>query len=66
MITNHRFLRLNQVRELTGLPTSTLYDLMQKSRFPRPIKLSARSVAWLACDIEEWQERLIQQGSKAL
>lgn len=54
-----RFLRRETVEEITGLPTSTLYDLMAKGDFPKPIKLSARTVAWLEGEVVDWQKRMI-------
>jgi prophage regulatory protein len=57
--TMQRFLRRTDVQQICGLPTSTLYDLMDKGEFPKPIKLSARTVAWLEADIIEWQDRKI-------
>ena len=54
--TPRRFLRLRAVRELVGLPTSTIYDEMSRGRFPRSIPLGPRCVAWDADEIAEWQE----------
>ena len=34
------------VEEITGLSRSSIYDLMSKGHFPKPIKISARAVAW--------------------
>ena len=48
------FLRLPAVRLRTGLPRATLYSLMQRGEFPRPISLGGRSVAWVNTDIERW------------
>lgn len=44
--TPTRLLRRAEVLHLTGLPNSTLYAYMAKGRFPRPVKLGVRSVAW--------------------
>lgn len=41
-----RLLRLREVRSMTGLSQSALYALMAEGRFPRPVKLTERSVAW--------------------
>ncbi len=49
-----RLLRLPEVRHLTGLPTSSLYALMQSGRFPRPVRLTKRSVAWNEILVMEW------------
>ena len=49
-----KLLRLPEVRTRTGLPTSSLYALMADGKFPRPVKLSARSVAWDETLVSEW------------
>jgi len=46
-----RLLRLQQVRDLTGLSRSSIYAAPD---FPKPIKISARSVAWIEAEICEW------------
>ena len=51
-------LRLPQVRRVTGLSTTTIYQLMNDGQFPRPLKLSARSVGWRSSDIEAWLSAL--------
>lgn len=52
-------LRRPEVERATGLPRSTLYDKVAKGEFPKPVRLSARSVGWLESDIAEWQKARI-------
>lgn len=59
-----RFLRRQEVQSTCGLPTSTLYELMAKEQFPKPIKLSARTVAWLESDVIEWQQSRIAERDR--
>jgi prophage regulatory protein len=56
MTTPRRFLRLRAVREITGLPASTIYDEMARGRFPKSIPLGPRCVAWDEAEISDWQE----------
>ncbi|HNY31125.1 MAG TPA: AlpA family transcriptional regulator [Fibrobacteria bacterium] len=49
-----RLVRRRDVEAMTGLPKSTLYDYLQDGRFPSPVKLSARSVAWHLSDVQAW------------
>lgn len=58
-MTNEAFLRRRDVEKLVGLRRSAIYARIAAGTFPRPINLSARCVAWLASEIEEWQERQI-------
>ncbi|MAY34382.1 MAG: AlpA family phage regulatory protein [Donghicola eburneus] len=49
-----RHLRRPAVSEMTGLGRSTIYDLMARDEFPRPIKLTAKAVAWPESAIAAW------------
>jgi len=42
------------VEALTGLARSTLYALMAKGQFPRPVKLTGKAVAWPESKIAQW------------
>lgn len=58
-----KFLRRPQVQALTGLPCSTIYEMMDRGTFPRPIRLTPRIVGWLEADVRQWQEaRLAESG----
>ena len=49
-----RFIRLKEVQHRTGLGRSTIYRWMDEGRFPKPVRLGARSVAWIEHEIDEW------------
>lgn len=49
-----KHLRRPAVQALTGLSTTTIYDLMAKGKFPRPVKLTGRAVAWPESKIADW------------
>jgi prophage regulatory protein len=46
-----RLLRLNAVKEITGLSRSTIYAA---PGFPRSLKIGERAVAWVDDEINEW------------
>jgi prophage regulatory protein len=49
--------------ELTGVPTSTWYDLQAKGLAPKPIRLGPRSRGWLISELEDWvQQRAAARG----
>lgn len=58
-----RILRLPMVSELTGLPKSTLYLYIKQAKFPRPIKLGARSVGWIKEEVEDWLKERKRAGA---
>lgn len=54
-------LKLPEVTAETTFSSSQIYSLIQKGEFPKPIKLSERSSAWVASEVYEWIELKIQQ-----
>jgi prophage regulatory protein len=49
-----RLLRIADVSRTTGLSSAGLYKLIRQGLFPAPIKLTARSSAWLATEVDRW------------
>ena len=59
-----KFLRLPQVKEITGLSRTTLYRYMDQGYFPKPYDLGPRTVAWLEVDVQQWsQARIASRAS---
>lgn len=48
------FLRIAGVMRMTGLGRSTIYRLMAEDKFPSPVRLAKRAVAWRRIDLEQW------------
>jgi predicted DNA-binding transcriptional regulator AlpA len=48
------FLRLPEVKAITGLSKSSLYALIKEKRFPSPVRLGARAVAWVRSEVRQW------------
>jgi len=57
-------LNLQDVINLLKIPRSTLYYLMRKNRFPKPLKLSERKIAWSVNQIKKWLEKLEKKNEK--
>lgn len=55
-------LNLQEVTKLLKIPKSTLYHLMRKNRFPKPLKLSERKIAWRVSKIKKWLEKLEKEN----
>jgi prophage regulatory protein len=51
-----RIIRRLGLQEMTGLSLATIYRLMHRGAFPRPIALSDHAVGWLVEDVEAWIE----------
>lgn len=59
-----RILRLKQVRDLTGLCRSSIYQLQAQKRFPQSVKISARAVGWVESAVQRWVEDKVQQSHR--
>jgi len=53
-----RLLRRREVEARTGLSRSTIYLWLKQGKFPKPVKIGARVVAWRDRDIADWMDQL--------
>jgi prophage regulatory protein len=56
-----RMLRLREVEQMIGRKRSSLYQDMAIGRFPKPIKIGARAVAWPEQELIAWLHGRIAQ-----
>lgn len=56
-----KLIKLKAVMECTGLARSTVYKFIAEGRFPKPVKLGVRMVAWVESEINAWIEDKINQ-----
>jgi prophage regulatory protein len=52
--SQHKLLRLPQVKASTGLSKSTIYTRIAEGTFPKQIPLGPRLVVWVESDIQNW------------
>jgi prophage regulatory protein len=48
--------RMSRLVEMIGLSRSTIWKLLSEGKFPNPIRLGSRSIAWRIKDVEDWLE----------
>ena len=63
--TKPSFIRLEQVKARTGLSRSTLYAYIREGRFPAPVAISERCVAWVEGEIDGWMAERIASRRRA-
>ena len=56
-----RFVRERERREITGVPTSTWYELMGEGEAPKPVNIGPRAVAWQLSELTAWQQLRIAE-----
>lgn len=49
-----KVLTLPEVLELTKISRSTLYGMLDRGEFPRPMKLGERKNGWTDAQVEQW------------
>ncbi|WP_126420477.1 helix-turn-helix transcriptional regulator [Asticcacaulis excentricus] len=54
-----RIVRLPEVRALTGLSRSTVYERIREGQFPKPVGLGGRNVGWVEGEVMAWIQRRI-------
>ena len=52
--------RLPDVKRQSGGSRSWVYKEIRAGRFPAPIKIGIRAVAWLQSDLDEWLTHRIE------
>lgn len=60
-----RFLRLTDVLGRIPYSRSTIYQLVAQGKFPKPISLGERAVAWVEADIDKWMADRIAGSAPA-
>jgi prophage regulatory protein len=48
------FLRLPDVKAVTGLSKTSLYAMIREKSFPAPVRVGPRSVAWVRSEVKQW------------
>jgi prophage regulatory protein len=59
------FMRLPDVKAVTGLSKTRLYALIKEKSFPAPIHLGPRVVAWVKSEIRQWAIERVQASRSA-
>jgi prophage regulatory protein len=60
-----KLVRLDRVRDKTGLCTSAIYQGMRDGWFPRNFPITAQARAWDEAEIDAWIEAKIAAGRAA-
>jgi prophage regulatory protein len=58
-----RFLRLPEVLRRVGLSRSTVYRMISAGSFPDPVKVTARTSAWVEAAVSAWMAERMQTAS---
>ncbi len=56
------FIRQPEVLRRTALSLSTLYELIAKGKFPKPLKLGERINCWPEHEVADWQRAELESA----
>jgi prophage regulatory protein len=59
------FLRLPDVKAVTGLSKTSIYELIREKSFPPPVRLGPRAVAWVKSEIRQWAVQRVHASRSA-
>ncbi|EJI6636916.1 helix-turn-helix transcriptional regulator [Escherichia coli] len=51
---SNNLIRLSDVMRRTGYGRAWIYRLISLGRFPKPVKIGSRSVAFIESEVDEW------------
>lgn len=57
-----RLIRLSEVLERTGFGKAWIYRLISQNRFPQPVKIGVRAIAFVESEIDEWIQLTIENS----
>ncbi|EAO0554265.1 phage regulatory protein [Salmonella enterica subsp. enterica serovar Heidelberg] len=55
-----RLIRLPEVLERTGYSKAWVYRLISEGRFPAPVKIGVRAIAFVESEVDEWIQSVIE------
>jgi len=64
VIPRDRLVRIEEVKGMTGLGKSSIYELMRAGEFPKSIRLHARMVAWSESSVLSWIQARISEAQQ--
>ncbi len=57
------FIRLPEVMRRTGYSKAWLYRLINQNRFPKPVKIGERAIAFVEGEIDDWITQRIEASN---
>ncbi|EMO0474738.1 AlpA family transcriptional regulator [Pluralibacter gergoviae] len=57
-----KLIRFSEALDRTGYGRSWLYKLIAQQRFPQPVKIGSRSIAFVESEVDEWINQRIAES----
>lgn len=59
------FLRLPEVKAVTGLGKTSIYELIREKSFPAPVRVGPRAVGWVRSEVRQWAAERVHASRSA-
>ncbi|MCM7774980.1 AlpA family transcriptional regulator [Enterobacter asburiae] len=61
---SNNFLRMSEIMRRTGYGKAWIYRLISQGKFPRPIKIGTRAIAFVESEVDDWINQRIEDSRK--
>ncbi|CAI2472294.1 helix-turn-helix transcriptional regulator [Serratia proteamaculans] len=61
---NQTLIRIPEVQRRCGFGRAWLYRLVAQNRFPKPVKIGSRSIAFIETEVDEWINQRIADSRR--
>lgn len=55
-------LRLTEVKQRIGYSKAWIYKLIAQGKFPSPVKIGSRSIAFIESEVDDWINKRIEES----
>ncbi len=66
MSETHQLIRLAEVLKMTGFSKTSLYEAIASKEFPKNVKISKRSSAWVLSEVQDFIKKKMDHRSQAV
>ncbi|MBH1930902.1 helix-turn-helix transcriptional regulator [Serratia rubidaea] len=61
---SNNLLRMSEIMRRTGYGKAWIYRLISQGKFPRPIKIGSRAIAFVESEVDDWINQRIEESRK--
>lgn len=61
---SNNLLRMSEIMRRTGYGKAWIYRLISQGKFPRPIKIGTRAIAFVESEVDDWINQRIEESRK--
>lgn len=63
-VKSDRLMKIAEVSHRTGLSRTSIYREFVAERFPLPVRIGARGIAWRESEVDSWiEDRVVARGA---